>query len=247
MSKAQFICVANQKGGCGKTYLTVHLAGLLKRSGRSVVVLDLDNSRASATWLEKADPEIGTFATESIDEFVDKFSVLSSRCDFILADTPPTLPAITLAAVTRADLVIIPSLIGGTDVRAAGQAFKGFEKLGRSKNGMRIVLNQFAPGTNAGIIGAGVLENFDCPVAKTFLRPRSCVNTASSMRVFVWDLKPDRGAVAASDDLEKLYHEDFNGFSNQHGGDHAGTGQVGFTGDAAQDGDARTAAGAEAA
>lgn len=45
------IAVANQKGGVGKTTLTIHLAVLMARAGRSVAIIDADPQANATSWL----------------------------------------------------------------------------------------------------------------------------------------------------------------------------------------------------
>ncbi len=44
------IAIANQKGGVGKTTLTVHLACWLSRQGRSVIIVDADPQGNATAW-----------------------------------------------------------------------------------------------------------------------------------------------------------------------------------------------------
>jgi chromosome partitioning protein len=50
------IALANQKGGVGKTTLTVHLALYLARQGRTVAVVDADPQGNTTSWLLEGDP-----------------------------------------------------------------------------------------------------------------------------------------------------------------------------------------------
>ena len=51
----QIVAVANQKGGVGKTTLTVHIAAWLSRQGRKVIVVDGDPQGNATSWLLDGD------------------------------------------------------------------------------------------------------------------------------------------------------------------------------------------------
>lgn len=46
------ILIANPKGGCGKTTLSVNIAGFLANLGQTVALLDMDRQQSAALWVE---------------------------------------------------------------------------------------------------------------------------------------------------------------------------------------------------
>jgi len=46
------ILIANPKGGCGKTTLSVNIAGYLANRGQAVALLDMDRQQSAALWVE---------------------------------------------------------------------------------------------------------------------------------------------------------------------------------------------------
>jgi chromosome partitioning protein len=59
----RIVCVANQKGGVGKTTTVAGLAGAFAASGRSVLMLDLDPQASLTHWfgLNTSPPRVGTY------------------------------------------------------------------------------------------------------------------------------------------------------------------------------------------
>jgi chromosome partitioning protein len=52
------ILIANPKGGCGKTTLSVNIAGYLANRGQAVALLDMDRQQSAALWVETRPEEL---------------------------------------------------------------------------------------------------------------------------------------------------------------------------------------------
>ena len=55
MIKTKIISVSNQKGGCGKTTVTMQLAGILGNENYKVLVVDADPQGTSTRWAASAE------------------------------------------------------------------------------------------------------------------------------------------------------------------------------------------------
>ncbi|MBI3394729.1 MAG: ParA family protein [Spirochaetia bacterium] len=73
---SSIFCIANQKGGVGKTTTAIHLAMGLARSGRRCLLIDLDaQGNASSIFVESPDPERSSYAI-----FKDKRLITDVAC-----------------------------------------------------------------------------------------------------------------------------------------------------------------------
>ncbi len=129
---AHIIVVGNEKGGAGKSTVSMHVATALARMGHRTGVVDLDlRQKTTARYLEnrasfakKEGLDLATPIAQDLPE-VDKavlvegenifdrrlsmaIAALESRCDFILLDCPGSHTRLSQVAHSLADTLITP-------------------------------------------------------------------------------------------------------------------------------------------
>jgi chromosome partitioning protein len=113
------IALVNQKGGVGKTTLSLHLAAAFWQSGRHVLVLDLDPQASATEWHDARTAELPP--VESIQPARLAKAVETARnigTDILILDTAPHAESTALESVRCADLVLVPTLVSIMDLRA---------------------------------------------------------------------------------------------------------------------------------
>jgi len=104
------VSIVGQKGGTGKTTLAQCLAVAASQDGRSALILDLDPQANAANWydrrIDKENPLVTTAPPGRLAQALE--AARASGIDLVLIDTPGKLEGAAIAAVEKADLVLVP-------------------------------------------------------------------------------------------------------------------------------------------
>ena len=123
------ITVTNQKGGVGKTMLTVHAAVRAAERGANVLVVDADNQALCAEWMKEAAPDILTVASPDATTLRETVENVGGHVDAVFADAPPGLGDGTLTLMLMSDLVVLPLRPSYADLRATVQTIEAIRQL----------------------------------------------------------------------------------------------------------------------
>ena len=111
------IVVAALKGGVGKTTTSVYLAALAA-ARRSATLVDADPQASAADWIETAEDdhlERVLLVEAPTDRMLLKALDRIVADDIAVVDTPPGNERLLAKAIERADVVVIPTRIGGVE------------------------------------------------------------------------------------------------------------------------------------
>jgi len=178
---AKIIAVCNQKGGSGKTTLSMQLAGTIARRKNKVLVVDADPQGTATRWAASDDDEnpfpasvVGlSAASEKVHREVKKFV---GDYDFIVIDCPPAADSpVPQSALLIADLALVPIIPSPLDLWASVGIRQVIENVSDINENLtaRLVVNQCQPKTNLAKEALEVLPEFGIPVCKNYLRQRT--------------------------------------------------------------------------
>lgn len=102
---AKIICIANRKGGVGKTTLATNLAVALNNKGKSILI-DADEQQSASKWAKQRD-DIECIGVHS--ELLTKLEGIDSKYDYILIDVAGRDSTIFREVLLVANTLIVPT------------------------------------------------------------------------------------------------------------------------------------------
>lgn len=102
------ISFLNQKGGVGKTTLSINVAAYLAGQGRKVLLIDADKQGSSNTWasLREDSPfQVISLARENMAKDALK---LATEFEYTIIDGPPHAETIARSCIVASDFVVLP-------------------------------------------------------------------------------------------------------------------------------------------
>lgn len=111
--------VVAQKGGAGKTTLTVHLATYAEQQGLSVLVVDTDAQKSASKWAHRRESETPAVFYSEVSGVPDVLKKAKGKgFDLVLVDTAPSHSVDTAKVAKLTDFSIIPSRPAVFDIDA---------------------------------------------------------------------------------------------------------------------------------
>jgi chromosome partitioning protein len=120
------IVFASPKGGAGKSTSAVLLATELALKGAAVTIIDADPNKPVSQWARRAGcPENLTVVADiSEKSIIDDIEAAAQKTAFVVVDLEGTASMMVAYAISRADLVIIPTQGSQLDASEAAKAIK---------------------------------------------------------------------------------------------------------------------------
>ena len=120
------IVFASPKGGAGKSTSAVVLACELARRGAAVTIIDADPNRPVSAWARRPGRPEGLEVVADVTEetVIDAIEDAAARVPFVIVDLEGTASLTVAYAISRADLVVIPSQGSQLDAAEAAKAVR---------------------------------------------------------------------------------------------------------------------------
>lgn len=210
---ARIIALVNQKGGPGKTTLTMHLAGALARRGAKVLIVDADPQATATRWAASAPDETpfpaAVAGLGSIEDRLHReIRKFLGDYDYLTIDCPPSADSpISQSALLVANLALVPVIPSPPDLwagMAIRQVLQTVEAVNEDLQA-HLLINQRKPGTRLADKTLELLPQYGIPILKTQIGDREAFRHAAAAGLTAADLGSRAAAAAA--DIEALTDE----------------------------------------
>lgn len=213
---AKIIVICNQKGGAGKTTVTINLAASLTKRGKRVAVVDGDE-QSSVVEISSLAPEEKPFPAnvmnlwkagrkihQEIKRFIDLF-------DYIIVDCPPAANSpIAQSALLIGDLAIVPFIPGTIDALAAPKIRDAIENAQLINPELKacLLLNRVEEQWSISTQVIDILPKFKMPILKSRLTKRAPYVESPGIGNSVHELKGKKEKIEpAIKEVERLTDE----------------------------------------
>ena len=173
------ISVLNQKGGVGKTTLSIHIASTLALGGNRVLLIDADVQRSALDWAATRETNpIFTVVGIPKNNIHKEVQLLKVNYEYIVIDGPPRVYDVARSAIAASDVVLIPIQPSPYDVWSAKEVVDLVNEVKEplqvyKKIMVAFVLNRVIAKTVIGRDVGEALEQYkDIPVLKTHITQR---------------------------------------------------------------------------
>jgi len=171
------VLIANPKGGCGKTTLSVNIAGYLVNRGKRVALLDMDRQQSAAMWIETRPDDLPPIRAMKYNKESD------SPSDWLVIDSAAGLSGSNLACslIKQANKIIVPVVPSLFDLHASRDFLKELleeKKVRNSRCQIGVVGMRMSPRTRAATVLEDFLDTLGLPILAYLRETQVYVNAA---------------------------------------------------------------------
>lgn len=201
------IAMVGNKGGAGKTTLTINVAAMLSHD-HDVIILDADPQQSSLQWRDIADTHPDLEVIEAREDIQGVLNKVKGRYRYCLIDCPPSVHSIQMQQALRlADLALVPVQPSPLDIWATVHIEQEID-LSRQDNpelNALLVINQLEPRTKLSQIMRRAMQELSLPAAETAIRRRAAYRNSFLEGRTALDMG-SKGA-AAVEEIQNLINE----------------------------------------
>ncbi|HGJ5900032.1 AAA family ATPase [Arsenophonus apicola] len=105
------VLIGSQKGGCGKSTISVNIAAELAKQKKDVILVDSDRQGTSANWISDRNKQVEIpiiHCIQKFDNVRETLLDLDKRYEFVIVDTAGRDSRELRTGMTTADILLVP-------------------------------------------------------------------------------------------------------------------------------------------
>lgn len=185
------ISLLQEKGGAGKTTVSIHLAYALKHLGHSVLLIDSDQQGSARDWHENNEGsllEVIGLDRPTIDKDIQRFK---KDYEFLIIDGAPHLSVMATKIIVCSDIILIPIQPSPYDVWASEalvELIKQRQEITGGNPKAFFVINGQIKNTIVSREVREVLQQFELPILENGMTRRIAYVTSAAKGETVFDV-----------------------------------------------------------
>jgi chromosome partitioning protein len=173
----KIIAIIAQKGGTGKTTLTLSLAVAAHKAGKTTAIVDLDPQATATIWADRRNNEPPVVVSAQPARLPNVLKTAQDNgAEMIFIDTPPRAEQAALAAAKASSLILIPCRPAVFDLDTLATTLELIRYTGGKK--IAAILNGVPPRGQKKAQAADVIADLGIPVCPAALGHRAAFSDA---------------------------------------------------------------------